>query len=314
MGWQRSAGDLWRAVIIRTDPHARIRSWSHILDDPLTTPPPGAPGGPRKPPPGLRAQLGVTRDAAIALVMAHIELAKAEAMAIAGEVGRVAALGAIAVVVVILAALLLVIGASLFFGEWLLGSMGWGVLHGILLFVSIALACVLLALGISGQRVVRVLAVAIVVAILSGLVLGYDLLNRLYAEIGDRTALAVDPGIRPLVVGMLVGALVGLLVGIFAAASMDARAGRRFVALAGSIVAGVAIGAFTAITFSLQVGIAIGITLGYVTFIALLAMDVARTGIDMEALKARFYPSTTIDTSKETLEWLQTRMPPGTGS
>jgi hypothetical protein len=192
--------------------------------------------------------------------------------------------------------------------------MGWGVLHGILLFASIALACVVLALGIAGGRVVRVLVVAVVVAILSGLILGNDLLNRLYAEIGDRTALAVDPGIRPLVVGMIVGGLIGLLVGIFAAVSMDARAGGRFVALAGSIVAGVAIGAFTAITFSLQVGIGIGITLGYVTFLALLATDVARTGIDMEALKARFYPSTTIDTSKETLEWLQKRMPPGIGS
>ena len=32
-----------------------------------------------------------------------------------------------------------------------------------------------------------------------------------------------------------------------------------------------------------------------------------------EALKARFYPAQTIDTSKETLEWLQKRMPPGIG-
>ena len=42
--------------------------------------------------------------------------------------------------------------------------------------------------------------------------------------------------------------------------------------------------------------------------------DVARTGIDVEALKNRFYPVQTIDTGKETLEWLQKRMPPGIGS
>jgi hypothetical protein len=42
--------------------------------------------------------------------------------------------------------------------------------------------------------------------------------------------------------------------------------------------------------------------------------DVARTGIDVEALKNRFYPVQSIDTGKETLEWLQKRMPPGIGS
>ena len=32
-------------------------------------------------------------------------------------------------------------------------------------------------------------------------------------------------------------------------------------------------------------------------------------GVDDEALKERFYPARTIDTTKETLEWLQKRMP-----
>ena len=45
-----------------------------------------------------------------------------------------------------------------------------------------------------------------------------------------------------------------------------------------------------------------------------MVIDVARTGIDVEALKQRFTPTQTIETSKETLEWLQTRMPPGNGS
>ena len=85
-------------------------------------------------------------------------------------------------------------------------------------------------------------------------------------------------------------------------------------AIAGLTVLGVALGAFTAITFSPQVGAGIGITVGYLTWMALMGIDVARTGIDVEALKARFMPSQTIETSKETLEWLQKRMPPGIGS
>ena len=79
-------------------------------------------------------------------------------------------------------------------------------------------------------------------------------------------------------------------------------------------VLGVLLGAFTAITFGPQVGAGIGITLGYVTWMVLMGIDVMRTGIDVEALKQRFYPGQTIDTSKETLEWLQKRMPPGIGS
>ena len=250
----------------------------------------------------------------MALVVAHVELAKAEAGAIAGQVGRVAALGAIAIVLVIFAVFLAVIGASLSIGEWLLGSMAWGVVHGVLLFVSVALAAVLLALGVAPGRIGRRLLAAILVGIIVGVVLGLDLLNQLYAAIGDATALPVEPGIRPLVVGMLLGGAIGILVGIFVAASMNASNGGRFVALAGSIVLGVALGAFTAITFGPQVGAGLGITAGYLAWIALMAADVARTGIDLEALKNRFYPVQTVETSKETLEWLQKRMPPGIGS
>ena len=246
--------------------------------------------------------------------MAHVDLAKAEAGAIAGEVGRVAALGVLAFLLVVLAVFLLVIGASLFLGEWLLGSMGWGVLHGVLLFVSVAMAAVLIGLGIAGRRIVGALAVSIVVATLVGVALGLNLPNQLYASIGDALGVAVDPGIRPLVVGTLLGGFIGLLAGIVAAVLINASGGGRFVALAGLTVLGFALGAFTAITFGPQVGAGIGIALGYITWIALMAIDVARTGVDLDALKRRFYPVQTIDTSKETLEWLQKRMPPGIGS
>jgi hypothetical protein len=95
---------------------------------------------------------------------------------------------------------------------------------------------------------------------------------------------------------------------------MSAASGGRFVALAGLTVFGVLVGAFTAITFGPQVGAALGVTAGYIAWIALMGTDMARTGIDVEALKIRFTPVQTIETSKETLEWLQKRMPPGIGS
>ena len=79
-------------------------------------------------------------------------------------------------------------------------------------------------------------------------------------------------------------------------------------------VLGLLAGTFTAITFGPQIGAAIGITLGYLTWMALMGVDVARRGVDVEDMKDRFYPTQSIETGKETLEWLQKRMPPGIGS
>ena len=262
----------------------------------------------------MRDQIGATREAAKALVLAHIELGKAEASSIAREVGRVAAYGAIAFALVLFALILLVVGAWLSIDEWLLGSMGWGVVHGFLASLSLALALVLMAFGVSARRVGRSLLVALVVGVLIAVALGLDLPNRLYTEIGESAALGVDPGIRPLVVGLLVGGLIGLIVGLVAAVRLHASGGGRVAALIGLTILGVAVGAITAITFGPQVGVGIGITMGLVTWMALMGVDVARTGIDIETLKQRFYPAQTIDTSKETLEWLQKRMPPGIGS
>jgi hypothetical protein len=262
----------------------------------------------------LREQIKATRDAVLVLVLAHVELARTEAGAIAGQVGRVAALGALALVLVIFAVFLFVIGVSLSIGEWLLGSMGWGVVHGVLLFLSVAMTAILVGVGVTGRRIGRSLAAAIVIGIVVGVVLGLDLLNQLYAAIGEAANVAVDPGTRPLVVGVLLGGLIGLLAGIVTAVRMTATGGGRFVALAGLTVLGVAVGAFTAITFVPQVGAGLGITAGYLAWMTLMALDVRRTGIDVAALKNRFTPVQTIQTSKETLEWLQKRMPPGIGS
>jgi len=42
-----------------------------------------------------------------------------------------------------------------------------------------------------------------------------------------------------------------------------------------------------------------------------MAAHVARDGIDEEALKARFVPQATIDTTKETIEWAKAKVPFG---
>ena len=162
----------------------------------------------------------------MALVLAHVDLAKAEAKAIGGEVGRVAALGILAFLLVVFAVFLAVIGAALGFGEWVFGSMAWGVIHGVEAFLSIAMAAVLVAVGMSAYRIFRSLVLAIIIGILVGLIFGFDLPNRLYAAIGETLALPVEPGVRPLAVAIAIWGLIGAIVGLVASSGSARWAGR----------------------------------------------------------------------------------------
>ena len=72
---------------------------------------------------------------------------------------------------------------------------------------------------------------------------------------------------------------------------------------------GVVVGAFTAVAFHWRVGIAIGFTVGLGTTLAMLALEATHIKVDEESLKARFYPSRTIEMTKETIEWARERMP-----
>jgi len=223
------------------------------------------------------------------------------------------ALAAVAIVVVIMAGLLAVIGTALFLGEWLLGSMGWGVLHGLLAFTAIAIAAGLMAAGVGAGRVGRSFLVAVLIAVVVGVALGLEWPNQAYATAGEAARLNVEAGVRPLVVGLLIGALIGVLIG-FAAAVRIGSGGGRLAAIVGLAIIGALLGAFSAITFGPQVGAGVGIAIGYLSWIAFMGADVARRGIDVGDLQERFYPTQTIETGKETLEWLQKRMPPGIGS
>ena len=142
--------------------------------------------------------------------------------------------------------------------------------------------------------------------------MGFALPNQLYTTIGDALIPGVEPGVRPLVVGAAIWAIIGLLVGLVLALRIDTWGGGS--ARLGCAILGAAIGAVTALDAGAQVGIGIGIAVGYLTLIGLMIADVARTGVDVEALQARFTPTRTIETSKETLAWLQSKMPPGIGS
>ena len=283
---------------------APVDTASHTPSPPPRT---GRTGSRAKPPqpPGLKAQLGATRLAVVGFLRAHIELAKSELNEIKGEVARAAGLAALAIAVVILASLLVAIGGILVAGEWIFGSIGWGVLLGTELLLAVAVTAGLVALRVPGLG--KDLLIALLPGIAVGLILGFNLPNALFAAIGDATNLGVDPAVRPLVVGLLLVGLVGALAGLV----LGARAGGPGAGVGGLVAGfllGALVGAFLAITFGPRVSAALGVATFLVAWPILMALRTQRQGIDLEALKARFYPALTIDTTKESIEWAKARV------
>ena len=356
--------------MIRTVPE---RPPSHGEDGPLDperpNPDSARPGA--EAPAGLLAQLKAVRAAAVRVVGAHIELARAEADQIKGEVLRTLALGGLAAVCLVFLAFLLVIGLSLFLGEWLFGSLGWGVLHGAELFIAVAVIAVLLALRSRG--VGAAVAIALITALVVTVVFGTNVLNTIYVQIAGQFATSADPGdisfaigagigaaifavvgllagarggtagsaagglfagavlgallgvlaaglvrlaikpaSRPMIVGLLIWAAVGAIAGLIAGWQRDGRT--ALVGLGAGLVIGGFFGAFSAIAFSWHVSIAIGLAVFYALAPAIAGAYAANGGIDIEALKARYWPAATIDTTKETIEWAKGRLPGGGGS
>jgi hypothetical protein len=188
---------------------------------PPADPPPGAAPGPDAAPgpeaaaPGLREQIGATRDAVKRLVGAHVELGKAEIGDVADEIKRVAIFAGIAIAVALAAGLLVSIGLPLFLGEWIFGSIGWGLLDGLLLLTAIGIAAVLLALRISPARIGRSLAGGAIVGILVGLALGLNATNNGWRLLGDQILPLAESGVRPLATALVVLPIVGgLLFGV----------------------------------------------------------------------------------------------------
>ena len=247
----------------------------------------------------------MVRIALLGFVRAHIDLAKAEMEQVGREIGRASGLAAAAIALLILMSLLVAIGGMLFAGEWLFGSIGWGLLLGTELLIAVALAAVLVALYVPGLG--RDALIAILPGIAVALILALNLPNELFKRIGESANLAVDPAVLPLVVGVVLVGVFGALVGLFT----GARAGGAKGAFGGLFVgalAGALLGAFLSITFGLRVGIALGIATFFAAWSALMGLRVQRQGIDVEALKTRFIPQTTIDTTKESIEWAKARV------
>jgi hypothetical protein len=266
------------------------------------------PSGPTAPPAGLFEQARRTVDAVRRLLATHVELAKAELSEIAERAKATAVLVAIAVALLLFAAVLASVGTALFIGEWLFGSLGWGVLHGTLLCLALVVALLLAALETPRRHLAVTFLEAVGLGIVVAVVLGLAWPNQLFARAGDWLFPGIEAGVRPLVAGLAVGVLVVGISGLLAGARAGGLGGACAGLISGALV-GALVGAFLAISFSRHVGIALGICAAFIAWPAFAAT--ALRSYDRAALKARYWPGTTIETTKETIEWVRARTPLG---
>jgi hypothetical protein len=258
-------------------------------------------------PPGVRAQLGSTFAAGKRLLRAHVDLAKAELADIVDEVKRMVALIGAAIGILVVAGLLFLIGGLLFLGDWLFGSIGWGVLLGFLLLADIALVLVLLALDVKVGRIGSSFILAAVAGIAVGVLLALNLTNRGWTALGDQVAAAYDPNTRTVLLALGISAAVLGILGFLV--QIRNGIGAAIGGLLVGAVVGALIGGLTVIEIPAQAGAAIGILATLIVWPILAGRDVMRTGVDGEALAKKFTPEATIGLTKETIEWVRARMP-----
>jgi len=209
-------------------PTSPAQAGARALVDPVFPPP--APDGAVGPPPGAGAddpspepapglfeQIGSTRDSAKRLVGAHVELAKAEFADIADAAKRTAAFAGVAFAAALFAGLLLGVGIPLWLGEWIFGSLGWGILLGVLLLAALALAAVIFAIGPSvNGHVGRSFVIAAIIGIVVGVIFGLDITNRGWTLLADNVAAGMAQDSRPLVVAVAAVGVIGAIVGLIA--------------------------------------------------------------------------------------------------
>jgi hypothetical protein len=280
------------------------------VDDPPTTRR-GAPTPAKRPnpeqPPGLRAQIGATFAAGKRLFQAHVDLAKAELSEIVDEVKRMVALIGAAIGVIILASLLFTIGLFLFLGEWLFGSIGWGVLLGTLLLVDVAVVMILLALDVNGRRLATSFGIAAVIGVVLGVVFTLDLSHKGWTALGDAVGSYYDPSTRTVLLAIGSSAGIGAILGLLN--RLAGSVGDAILGIVTGAVLGAVVGALTVISIPPTVGAALGVLIVLVLWPILAGREVMRTGVDGEAIMKKFTPDETIGLTKETIEWVRARMP-----
>ena len=257
----------------------------------------------------LMAQFQQTRAALMALLHAHIDLFKAELDAIMGEIKMLATQAGLILVFALMTGILLYVGGFLFEGEWLFGSIGWGLAHGVLLGIAVIVALVLAILGAGARHSITSFVVSLLLVIVIAVACGSNVGYNQAVLVGQNLASPFgNPGFVALIGGLIVGAIVFAILLGFAAGGRAAFGGVFLGILLGAIVGWVIAGAPW--TWPPAAGFAI--TIGLIAW-PILNTSFAFRRLDPTARFKRLYPQQSIDAANETRAWLeeqwQTRLP-----
>jgi hypothetical protein len=245
----------------------------------------------------------------MALARAHLELLKTELGDIVGQLKVISALAGMIIAVALFAAQLVAIGGTLFMGEWLFGSIGWGVLHGVLISVALIVVAAMVLVEAPGRVIARPLVVALIAGIVVSAVLGANLVRRGAEQAGTQLRSGplpqLDPGWAPTVVGIVVGAVLLGLIGLIALGRLGGFGGGFAGLILGSIFGAFIGWGWAGLTFSWHGAIAIGLAIGLLTWIVLMPVWLLRAHVDPTARFRRLWPKESYETAKETKEWLE---------
>jgi hypothetical protein len=293
---------------VRCPPGSEV-TLSHQAD--ATDEPPRATAGTGTPPsgdpteePGVVDAMRRVRASGQKLADAHIELLRAELSVAGRELSIVIGMAVGILVLAVVAFLLFAIGGFLFMGEWLFGSMAWGIIHGVLLLVALIVP---LALDLAGGRrdaFVRGLATAVVVTLLLWALFASNVLRDTAVNAGRslESSLAIEPALLPTIAGIIAGALVlgvlGLVVGL--------RGGGALRLLLVGALVGSAVGAILgSVTFDTKGALAVAIIIGLVSWIAVTVLVAVRSGFDTEGRYERMVPRASMAMAEETKAFLE---------
>lgn len=222
------------------------------------------------------------RDAATRLGRAHLALLQAELAVTGREIGIIIGLAIAALSLALLIIGLLYTGTWLFLGEWLFGSIGWGVLHGTLFTIAFIVPIGLNLGGGWGGAWGRGLLAGLLVTVGLSILFGTNLLRNGAVMAGDalEASLSLEPAILPTLVGVVAGALVvGLALFI-----LGLRGGQAFKLLLSGALLGAAAGAILgSVVFDLAGAVAVGLTFGLIAWIGVTILIAYRRGFDPAA-------------------------------
>lgn len=268
------------------------------------TPGDGGSAGGSSEEPGVFEAVRQLRDGGRRLADAHIELLRAELTIAGRELGIVIAMAVGILALAIVAGLLLVIGTSLFLGEWLFGSMAWGIVHGVLFFVAIIVP---LALDLAGGRrdaFARGLVTAVVVTLLLWLLFASNVLRDTAVNVGRslEASLAIEPAFLPTLVGLVAGAAV---LGVVLLVLGLRQGGALRLLIAGALV-GAVIGAILgSVTFDTKGALAVALTIGLIAWIAVTVLVAVRMGFDPEGRYEAMVPRESMAMAEDTKAFLE---------